>query len=218
MRTSYRMTAGLLSVLALAGCATPPMGPMVEVIPGPNKGFDAFQEDQGVCRGFAYSQVAGQAEAANQRAVGGTVLSTVIGAGLGAALGGGRGAVVGAATGAGIGAGLNSGATAGAQYGIQAQYDAAFSQCMYSRGNQVPGYGPVYAPTYAPTSYYDEASNLVRAVQAELNRLLYMKGLPDGVAGPQTVSAIRAYERANGLPVDGAASPYLLDRLRNTSS
>ncbi len=55
-------------------------------------------------------------------------------------------------------------------------------------------------------------------MQAELNRLLYMKGAIDGVAGPQTVAAIDNFERANGLPVDGAPSAFLLDRLRRTQS
>ncbi len=205
----------VVAALVLSGCAAPPLGPLVQVLPGPDKPFGVFQDDQALCRDFAGSLVAGQAEAVNRAAVGGTVVSTVVGAGLGALVGGGRGAAIGAATGAGIGAGLNSGAAAGGQFGIQARYDQAYAQCMLSRGNQLPGYGPVIAD--APASY-DAGSDLVRAVQAELNRLLYMKGAIDGVAGPQTVNAIGSFERANGLPVDGAPSAFLLDRLRRTPS
>ena len=204
----------LAGAVALAGCAAPPFGPTVPVMPGPGKSFGAFQDDQAMCRSFAQSQVAGQADAANQRAVGSAVVGTVIGAGLGAVLGGGRGAAIGAASGAGFGASVGASGSAGEQFGIQARYDDAFAQCMYSQGNQVPGFAPVVG--YLPGGY--GRSGLVRAVQVELNRLLLMKGAVDGVPGPQTVTAIGNYERANGLPVDGMASEYLLDRLRRTSA
>jgi len=206
----------MLSLVALAGCAAPPMGPMVQVMPGPGKPFGEFQADDANCRGFANMQVAGQAEAVNQQAVGGAVLSTALGAGLGAAIGGGQGAAIGAASGAGIGAAYGAGGTSGAQMGIQMRYDGAYSQCMYSRGNQVPGYAPPPG-SYEPAGYPVSAS-VVRAVQLELNRLLYMKGGADGIMGARTVTAIREFQRAHGLPVDGAATPYLLDQLRETPS
>jgi hypothetical protein len=46
-----RSAAGHLVTLAcvaamLAGCAATPMGPTVQVMPGPGKSFDAFQADQ----------------------------------------------------------------------------------------------------------------------------------------------------------------------------
>ena len=128
----------------LAGCATTPMGPTVQVMPGRSKSFDAFQTDQLVCKNFAEQQVQGQAEAANQRAVGGAVLTTVLGAGLGAATGAafgnaGAGAAIGAAAGAGGGSLYGANASSGAQLTIQQQYDNAFAQCMYSKGNQAAG-------------------------------------------------------------------------------
>lgn len=190
------------------------MGPMIQVLPGPNKPFAQFQDEDMSCRSFAQGQVAGQAQAANNTAVGGAVLSTVIGAGLGAAIGGGRGAAVGAATGAGFGAAAGAGGSSGAQVGIQMQYDNAYSQCMYARGNQVPGYAP-QPVGYAPVGARD---GLVQAVQIELNRLGYMRGPADGRPGPQTVNAISSYEASHGLPVDGVASPYLLDNLRQTAA
>ncbi len=205
----------LVTAAGLAACAAPPMGPMVQVMPGPGKPFSQFQADDAQCRGFANMQVAGQADAANQRAVGGAVLSTALGAGLGAAIGGGRGAGIGAASGAGIGAGLGAGSSSGAQVGIQMQYDGAYSQCMYSRGNQVPGYEPAPA-AYAPVGY-PARPGLTRAVQVELNRLGYLRAPADGVPGPQTVNAIEAFESSHGLPADGAPSPYLLNRLRDTA-
>jgi hypothetical protein len=136
------LAAGLLALLA--GCAGTPMGPTVQVMPGPGKTFDAFQTDQLVCKNYAQQQVAGQADAANQRAVGGAVLTTALGAGMGAVFGSfagnaGAGAAIGAASGAGLGAAYGADASAQAQGGIQWQYDNAYAQCMYARGEQVPG-------------------------------------------------------------------------------
>jgi hypothetical protein len=190
-------------------------------MPGPGKGFDVFQLDQANCRSYAEGQVSGQAEAANQRAVGGAVLGTVLGAGLGAAIGGaagnaGAGAAIGAATGAGGGGLYGSHASAAAQGGIQQQYDNAFAQCMYARGEQVPGYAPLAvqsAPAPAPVAMADPT---VRATQAELIRLGYLQDGADGFMGPKTRTAIAAFQQANGLAVDGAASQHLLATLQST--
>jgi hypothetical protein len=133
----------VIGVLAtLAGCAASPMGPMVQVLPGPDKSFDAFQYDQANCRAYASDQVRGQAEVANQRAIGTGVLTTVAGAGLGALVGSaygaaGAGAAIGAAAGVGTGAAIGAGSSSNAQMGIQQQYDNAYASCMYAKGNQV---------------------------------------------------------------------------------
>ena len=129
----------LLPLAGLAACAQAPMGPMVQVLPGRGKPFEAFQYDAAGCQQYAQGQVAGQAERANNRALGGAVLGTVLGAGLGAAVGGGRGAGIGAAAGAGLGTAGGAGYSADVQGGIQAQYDNAYAQCMYSKGNRVAG-------------------------------------------------------------------------------
>ena len=148
MNNSIKTTAcGLATVLTLSACATPPMGPTVAVMPAPNKPFAVFQEDQAICKNFADQQVSGQAETANNQALGGAVLGTVLGAGLGAAVGGGRGAAIGAASGAALGTGGGMMYSANANMPIQQRYDIAYSQCMYSRGNQVPGY---YQPAPPP--------------------------------------------------------------------
>jgi len=140
----------LAPILLLAACAQTPMGPTVQVMPGPGKPFDAFQNDQAVCKQFAEQTVAGQADNANARGVGAAALTTVLGAGLGAAIGGGRGAAIGAASGAGLGTGIGASTSSNAQYSIQQQYNNAYSQCMYSRGNMVPGYGPMMSPPPPP--------------------------------------------------------------------
>jgi uncharacterized protein YcfJ len=139
---------GLATVLALSACAQPPMGPTVAVMPGPNKPFEVFQEDQTICKNFADQQVAGGAERANNNAVGGAIIGTVLGAGLGAAIGGGRGAAIGAASGAVVGTGYGMSSSSYANMPLQQRYDVAYSQCMYSRGNQVPGY--YYQQTQSP--------------------------------------------------------------------
>jgi hypothetical protein len=206
---------------ALAGCAATPMGPTVQVMPGPGKSFDAFQTDNASCKGFAAGQVQGQADAANQQAVGAGVLTTVIGAGLGAAIGGaagnaGAGAAIGAGAGAGTGAAIGANGSSYAQMSIQQQYDNAFSQCMYAKGEQVPGYAPIaMAPSPGPGPV-SSADPMVRSTQSELIRLGYLQGGADGHMGPRTRGAISSFEQANALPVDGSPSPSLLARLQST--
>lgn len=139
----------LLPALALlpllAGCAQPPLGPTVQVIPGQGKSFDAFRIDQSGCMQYASQMVAGQAEQANAYGVGAAVLGTALGAGLGAAAGGGYGAGVGAASGAVLGTGLGAAGSASAQPGIQGQYDNAYVNCMTAKGNQYVPPQPIYA-------------------------------------------------------------------------
>ena len=204
--------AGLSGVavfgLLLSGCAQTPLGPTVQVMPGPGKSFDQFTYDQAGCKQYAESQVAGQAQNANNRAIGAAAIGTVLGAGLGAAIGAGSGAIAG--TGVGMGSSSND------QYGIQQQYDNAYAQCMYSKGDMVPGYGPmmVNSPPPPPPSYGPDS--LTAAVQQQLIRLGYLHSAADGVAGPQTASAISQFEANSGMPVDGQPSPPLLARLQAT--
>lgn len=134
-----------LVLLTVTGCASVPTGPTVLVLPAPGKPFEAFQADDIACRQWASSQVGtSPGEAASQSTASGAALGTVIGSGIGAALGAAAGnAGAGAAIGGGSGllVGTASGANAG-EYGsnqIQRRYDNAFVQCMYAKGNQVPG-------------------------------------------------------------------------------
>lgn len=204
----------------LTGCAQTPLGPTVQVMPGPGKSFDAFQTDQSSCKVFAANQVRGQAEQSNQRAVGAAVLTTLLGAGLGAAAGGGwgaagQGAGIGAAAGAATGTAVGADMSASDQYNIQVQYDNSFSQCMYSKGEMVPGYAPI-ASASGPVAYGGPDPALVRSVQSELVRLSYLQATPDGVQGPRTRSAIQSFEHANGMAVDGISSGKLLAKLQGT--
>jgi cytochrome c553 len=142
--------AVLIPALLLAACAQTPMGPTVQVLPGPNKSFADFQNDQAICRQFAQQAVGDQARGANLRGLGVAALTTALGAGLGGAIGGGSGAGIGAAAGAIGGAGIAGAQTSRAQNSIQAQYDAAFVQCMFSLGNSVPSMGPMMTQPQAP--------------------------------------------------------------------
>jgi uncharacterized protein YcfJ len=152
MKSNSRIAAGLVAAVALAGCAEHPAGPTVAVMPGPGKSFQAFQEDQVICKNFADQQVAGQADSANNKQLGTAVLGTVLGAGLGAAIGGGRGAAIGAGAGALGGTAVGGSNAEHTQGTIQQRYNIAYEQCMASKGNQLPqpGYVTYYQPYYAP--------------------------------------------------------------------
>ena len=59
-------------------------------------------------------------------------------------------------------------------------------------------------------------SSLVADIQGELVRHGYLPaGSPDGSAGPKTVTAIKEYQRAQGLLVDGTPSAALLEHMRS---
>src|SRR5258708_26975626 len=74
--------------LVLSACTTPPLGPTVTVLPAPGKPFEAFAEDDVVCKNFASTQVAAGPEQANSAVGRSAVVGTLLGAALGAASGG----------------------------------------------------------------------------------------------------------------------------------
>jgi len=135
----------LLALLVLGGCATMPTGPSVRVLPTPGKSFEKFMAEDAVCRQWAEQQLGMNAQdTVNQNTATGAVVGTAIGAGVGAALGAASGnAGAGAAIGGGTGLlfGTASGSSSGQAYGMEAQrrYDNTYVQCMYAKGNQVPG-------------------------------------------------------------------------------
>jgi len=134
-----------LALLVLGGCATIPAGPSVMVLPEPGKPFEVFQSDVAVCRQFAMQQIqTAPNEIVNQNFAGGAAIGTVMGAGLGAAIGAASGnAAGGAAIGAGSGLVAGTAAVSGPAYAAgwdaQRRYDNAYQQCMYAKGNQIPG-------------------------------------------------------------------------------
>jgi hypothetical protein len=218
-RSTHAVVAASVSlVLLVAGCAHEPTNPQVAVAPSPSKSFDQFQADQAVCRNFAQSQVAGQAQQANRSQAIGTGGGALGGAALGAAggaIGGnaGAGAAIGALAGLALGTAGGAVASNRQQQATQRQFDNAFAQCMYSRGNDVAGFPPhaQAASTMSPSN-----PALVRSVQGELIRLRFLSPPADGIAGPQTLSAITRFQQVAGMPVTGQASPALLARLQST--
>jgi hypothetical protein len=156
------------ALVVLSGCATMPTGPTVTVMPGPGKPFEVFMADDTVCRQWAQQSIGGASpsETANQNTATGAIVGTLVGAGMGAAIGAATGnagaAGAGAAIGGGVGllGGTSMGSNAGAasEYQLQRRYDIAYQQCMYAKGNQVPGVvrqpaRAAYAPPPPPPSY-----------------------------------------------------------------
>jgi Glycine-zipper domain len=135
----------LVLVPFLGACATVPTGPSVMVLPGGGKTFEDFQADDGTCRQWAYQQAgASPGQAANQSGITSAIIGTALGAAAGAAIGAAVGnPALGAAAGAGGGllfgsaAGVNAAGYSGAA--TQQRYDVAYQQCMFAKGNQIPG-------------------------------------------------------------------------------
>jgi hypothetical protein len=73
-------------------------------------------------------------------------------------------------------------------------------------------YSSAQAVVYDSTASYDDGS-LVAQLQSRLAGRGYYRGAVDGVMGPETRRAIRAFERANGLPVDGLIDDQLLSTM-----
>ncbi|QEL57144.1 YMGG-like glycine zipper-containing protein [Chromobacterium paludis] len=145
MKTPYLLLLALPPLLA--ACATLPNGPTVAVMPAPGKPFEVFAQEEQQCRAYAAASLGtdnNQAAASNM--AGNMALGTVVGAAAGALIGGNhQGAGVGAGVGmlAGTAAGSGNGAYAG--YDAQTRYNISYEQCMYAKGNQLPGQRPARA-------------------------------------------------------------------------
>ena len=150
------LATALISVTFLSACATVPSGPSVMVLPGQGKGFDQFRGDDESCRRWATDQTGGTtgSDVATRNTIAGAAVGTLLGAAAGAAIGaaGGR-AGTGAAVGAGVGVlgGTAVGASSStpAYASLQSRYDAAYMQCMYSKGHQIPVKRGSQPPSYA---------------------------------------------------------------------
>jgi uncharacterized membrane protein len=140
-----RNLALVLAAVLLGGCATMPTGPSVMVMPGSGKSFEVFQSDDLACRNWAAQQTGQQpSEAVNQNLLSGAAIGTLVGAGLGAGIGAatgnaGAGAAIGAASGLVGGTAMASGPAYSAGWELQRRYDIAYQQCMYLKGNRIPG-------------------------------------------------------------------------------
>jgi len=134
-----------LAILTLNACATIPNGPSVMVLPHPGKSFEVFQSEDLSCRNWAALQTGlAPGDAVNRNLVSGAAIGTLMGAGLGAAIGAvsgnaGAGAAIGAGSGLIGGTAAASGPAYASGWEFQRRYDIAYQQCMYAKGNQLPG-------------------------------------------------------------------------------
>ena len=169
--------AALAGALALGACAVaPPPGPSVMALPGKDKSFADFQQDDMSCRQYASVQTGGTtpAQAANDSAIGSAAAGTLLGAAAGAAIGAAvgnpaAGAAIGAGSGLFVGGASGASAAGYSAATIQQAYDMSYVQCMVAKGESVPAganapppvaaaypypYPPAYAYPYAPYPYY----------------------------------------------------------------
>jgi hypothetical protein len=124
------------ALVLLGGCASVPTGPSVMALPGSNRTYDQFRDDDMQCRQYAAQQI-GSPD--NDAAVRSAVVGTLIGAAAGAAIGGDhQGAGIGAGTGLLVGSMAGADTTQTRGYGSQRQYDNVYIQCMYGKGHRVP--------------------------------------------------------------------------------
>lgn len=165
--TRVALPAGALALALLGGCAVvPPSGPSIVALPRSGEPLNQFQQDDYSCRDYAYraSDAAGAAQSSTTNSDNSAAVGTLGGAAVGALIGAAAGnAGAGAAIGAGSGLLLGGAAGAnGAQYSansMQARYDAAYAQCMTSKGNtisqpQMPVYAPQPVYVAPPPRYY----------------------------------------------------------------
>ena len=131
--------AVLSTLLLVAGCASVPTGPSVMALPGAGKNFEQFRGDDAECRQYAQMQVGGDAnQAATDAGLRSAAIGTAVGAVAGAIIGGHQGAGAGAGTGLIVGSMAGAGAAQSSSHATQRNYDNAYVQCMYAKGEQVP--------------------------------------------------------------------------------
>jgi hypothetical protein len=148
------LTLAIISTLAsLAACVSAPTGPTIAIMPREGKPFEVFQKDDEQCREFAANAIKDTSNAALKEGATSAAIGAALGAAAGAVIQGGSSQNIGTGAGIGLLGGAAMGAmnSSGKQNQAQAQYNIAYQQCMYSKGNQVPSYpsqgsGPNYRP------------------------------------------------------------------------
>ena len=145
----------LLVMGLLSACVVVPSGPSVLAVPAAGKPLDVFQADEVGCRHYAQYQIGVSPEqAAAQSAVTSAAVGTAVGAAAGAVIGAaagnpGAGAAIGAGSGLLLGSAGGAQASAASAATLQSRYDMAYIQCMYAKGNQVPGVAMAPVPRSA---------------------------------------------------------------------
>jgi uncharacterized protein YcfJ len=158
MRKLLLSVTAASSVFLVACTPTLPSGPNVAVMPGKNKSFESFQNDNAICMQYARAQLGvDPRDQAEHDSVTGAATGALLGAAAGAALGDSS-----RAAGVGAGAGLLMGAAVGNNNAVrstrelQHRYDLAYGQCMYAKGNQLPrdDYPHYRRVIYSEPAYY----------------------------------------------------------------
>lgn len=163
MKTLARWIS-IFALPILGGCVSAPTGPSMMALPGTGKSFDQFRADDADCRQFALGQIGGATadRSGTDAGLRSAAVGTLVGAVAGAAIGGHEGAGAGAGTGLLVGGMAGAGAAQSSAYGSQRQYDNAYIQCMYAKGEKVPVSGgfareraqpPAGLPPAPPGSY-----------------------------------------------------------------
>ena len=101
---------------------------------------------------------------------------------------------------------------AGANFRAVLRYNNATSYALgvCHLAHRIAGGGPISAPW--PRDQRPLSRSEVQALQTALARRGLNPGAADGVMGPATRSAVRAFQRSLGLPADGFATATLLER------
>jgi hypothetical protein len=133
-------SAAAAQIIMLGGCVPAVMAPTVVATPGFGKSPAEFATDQSVCATLADQQLGAAKNAANNQIFGAALLSAALGGGGTAATGGSNGEVAANAAGNALAAGAATAQTA--QATLQRQDDFNYSQCMYAKGDIVPGFAP----------------------------------------------------------------------------
>jgi Putative peptidoglycan binding domain len=95
-------------------------------------------------------------------------------------------------------------------------YGGYYPYYPYPYGGYGYGYYPYSGYGYGAPVHgrsVDYQGSTVARVQQRLARAGYYDGSGDGIMGPRTRSAIRAYERRHALPVDGVIDRHLLETM-----
>ena len=141
-RLVYATFSIAATLVGLAACTSAPTGPTVAVMPRAGKPFDVFQKEDQECKQFAISSTNDTSNAALKEGATSAAVGAALGAVAGAVIQGGNHQNVGTGAGVGLlgGAAMGAANAAGKKNQSQTQYNIAYQQCMYAKGNQVPSF------------------------------------------------------------------------------
>jgi hypothetical protein len=148
----------------ILGCASTVQTPTVAVAPARDKSPSAFADDNSSCRTVATQQSEAAKNAANMQIAGSAITNAAVSAGNSTAAGE-RGRMVAANAAAGaLTAVIVSGQVT--QATLQRRFDLAYAECMYARGDSLPGLAD--APARPPSTVPGSAQDLLQIARSRL--------------------------------------------------